>query len=186
MQAQAAFKEQLCDPERVIQKLPKAAALLQSCSPYGRFASQAPCINKSTAHGEQLPSHSLSPASLLTRSAHSARSKIQLLRKSQQFQGKQLPAKSFNGRRGNESPASLGSRLQMPPCSGPHLFVPSSTGGAEGADHSSPSLEYGGRSQGHKQPVRVCLEPGNLQAPPVPSNQKVLLMCFGKHHQAPL
>lgn len=105
------------------------------------------------------------------RSAHSARSKIHLLRKSQQFQGKQLPAKSCNDKRENESLAPPGSRLQMPPCSGPHLFFPSSTGDAEGADHSSPSLESGVRSQGHilsschKQPVEFCLwETGNFQA----------------------
>lgn len=86
----------------------------------------------------------------------------------------------------------------MPPCSGPHLFLPSSTGAAEGADHSSPSLESGVRSQGHilsschKQPVEVCLGdrkfPGLWQesASPNTSNQRPLWMCSEKHQQAPL
>lgn len=35
LQTQPAFKEQLCDPECVIHKLTKAAALVHNCFPYG-------------------------------------------------------------------------------------------------------------------------------------------------------
>lgn len=132
------------------------------------FASQALCINQSLPSAGPWALISLRKCthrgeSSFTRAAHLARSKIDLLRKSQQFQGKQLPAKSFNDRRGNESLA-----LQVPPAL---LFVPSSTGDARGADPRFPSLECGVRS------LWECQEPGNVQPVagicPNPSKQRM-------------
>lgn len=93
-------------------------------------------------------------ASPLVRSAPSARSNRHLLRKSQQFQGKQLPAKSSNGKRENESLVCVGRGCRC------LLLWPSSVSpqqhwGAAGAGHSCPSLQCGVRCQGHKQPGKA-------------------------------